>query len=94
MVGIPDVHHAVGVDVGCFDLAAAQQFMPIKTKPFECGIGICGNQIPGDEWLCSLLVEDQGIRRIKFLFARIFLIAEKEEDLPRFAGIERNLDVV
>ena len=40
LVGIPDVHHAIGVHVGRVHLEEAEQFIPVLTKLFEGGVGI------------------------------------------------------
>jgi hypothetical protein len=82
------------VHVGRADLEDAQQFIPVEAKPFEGRIGIRRSEIAGDRLFCPLLVDDQGIRWIEFLLARVFLVAENKKDLSGLAGIERNPDVV
>ena len=82
------------MNIGSLNLAEAQQIIPMEAKPFECGVGVRGNQIPGNDRFYRFLVDGQRIRWIEFLVRRIFLIAEYKKDLPRLAGFKRNLNLV
>ena len=40
LVGVPDVDHAIGVDVGRLDLADAEQSVPVGAQPVEGGVDV------------------------------------------------------
>ncbi len=78
LIGVPDVDHAVGVDIGCLDLQNAQQSIPILTQQFKGPIDVFALQIVGDDRLDGLLVDDA--ERLPFIVPRVFVIAQNEVD--------------
>src|ERR1035437_7227970 len=94
LIGVPDVHHAIGVHVGRLHLATAEQFLPINTKLFECTVGIRCNTILGENGFSRLLVDDLRNGRSELLLLWVLLIAENKDDLAAFTGFEREPDVV
>ncbi len=49
LVRVPDVHHAIGVDVGRLHLANAEQFVPVMRAVVESGVDVGGLQILRDD---------------------------------------------
>ena len=83
LVRVPDVDHAIGVDVGRLHLADAEQFVPVRAQALEGGVNVGGLQILRDDRLHCLLVDGLRIRRIELLRDRILVIAKHEDDLLR-----------
>src|SRR5260370_38651159 len=63
-------------------------------KLSESSVGLGRHEIFGDHRFRRFLVDGLRIGWIEFLFSRIFLIAEPENDLPGFAGLQGELDVM
>ena len=70
LVGVPHVHHAVGVDVGRMHLADAQQAVPVGPELFERRIHVGRVEVPRDHRLYGLLIDRLRIRRIELLGPR------------------------
>ena len=87
LVCIPDIHHAIGVDVWRVDLAQAEKFIPVETKFFEGRISVGFDEVFGDNRFCAFFIDDLRIRRIEFFLLSVLLVAEKKNDLARLSWL-------
>ena len=85
LVRVPDIHHAIRVHIGRVDLEDAEKFVPVRAKAIEGRVGLPNPEIPRDHRLCQLLVDGLRTGGIELLVLRVFLVAENEDDLPRFS---------
>jgi hypothetical protein len=94
LVGVPDVHHAVGVDVGGVHLEDAEGFHPVLAQALEGRVSLFGVEIFGDDRLDRGLVDGLRAGRVEFLIDGILVVAEHEDDLAGLAGLQFELDLV
>ena len=57
LVGVPDVHHPVGMLVWRFDLENAEQIGPVVPQCVKGGVGVGGVEIARDDRLNRLLID-------------------------------------
>ncbi len=94
LVGVPDVDHAVGVQVGRFHLIDIQQAVPIFPQRLEGRGDVFAVEIFGDDRLDGFLVDRLRIGRVELFVHRVLVVAQNENDLLGFARLEVHFDVV
>ena len=88
LVGVPDVDHAVGVQVRGLHLDASRASRPNTPERAEGRIRVVRLRYFAISGLHGLFVDRLRSRRIELAVRGIFLIAEQEDDLFGFAGLE------
>ena len=94
LVRVPDVDHAIGVDVGRFDRKTVEQAIPAIIqfgKRIGHGIEI---EIALDDRFDRAFVDRLRARRIELLGHRILVVAEGEDDGMRRAGLQADPNVM
>ena len=94
LVGVPDIHHAVGVRIGSPHVENAEQSVPVSAQFVERRIRVGWIQVLRDDRLYRLLVDRLRAGRVELLIARILVIAQQEDDLLRLPGLQRELDLM
>ena len=94
LVGVPDVDHAVGVDVGRLHVINAEQAVPIFPQRLEGGGDVFAFEIFRNDRFDGFFVDGLGVRRVEFFVHRIFVVAEDKDDFLRFAGLQIHFDVM
>jgi hypothetical protein len=57
LIGVPDIHHVVGMDVGRVHLQDAEHAVPVPAQPLEGRVGSLAVVVPGDHRLDEALVD-------------------------------------
>ncbi len=94
LIGIPDVHHPVGVLVGGFHLKAFEKLAPALGEPGQARLHRLWVQPGLDHRPHPPLVEDLASRRVELLGGRVLGIAQHEDDLPLLMGAQLQSHVV
>ena len=94
LIRVPDIHHAVGVNVRRIDLKDAQQAVPVLAQPLECRVGVAGIEIFGDDRLDQYFVDGLRVGGIELLVNRVLMVAQQEDDLLCLTGLQLQLHLV
>ncbi len=94
LVGVPDVHHPVGVLVGGLHLEALEKLVPALGEPGQAGLHRLGGEPGLDDRSRPLLVEDLASRRVELLLHWVLGVAEHEDDLALLMGAKLQAHVV
>ncbi len=94
LVLVPDVDHPVDVLAGRRHLEASEQIRPVVAQANECLLDRGRVAITGEHRADTALVDQLGTGRFELRVPLVLEIPEHEDDLPRLARLERQLDVV
>ena len=94
LVRVPDVDHPVGVLVGRGHLEDAERPFPVRAQIGERRVRGRGVKVLRNDRFDGPFVDRLRAGRIELGICRVFVVPQQEDDLPAFAGLEGQLDVV